>query len=133
MTSVRFISTSNKKDDTTTIIGPTTTTKSEETTPVAKKVKFFSDYGFGGETEKEEKVYMHFSFFIYISLGLVIPIFYFAYRPKFYNSDWALREAFLELRRREQLGLPLVDPNYVDPSTVYLPSDEELGDTEIII
>lgn len=47
--------------------------------------------------------------------------------------DWAHREAFLELERRERLGLPLVDPEYaqIDPSD--LPSDEEIGDVEIII
>jgi hypothetical protein len=49
--------------------------------------------------------------------------------------DWHRREAFLELARREQLGLPLVDRNLVDPDKVMkqLLSDEELGDTDIII
>lgn len=128
---VRSISTSNKKDDTTTIAEPNTT--QEDITSVPKKKKFFYDYGFGGESEMEEKVTMHFTFFIYVTLGLAVPFFYFTYRPKFYNQDWAFREAFLELRRREELGLPLIDPNYVDPATIYLPSDEELGDTEIIV
>lgn len=48
-------------------------------------------------------------------------------------QDWAHREAFLELERREREGLPLVDPELVDPATITLPSDEELGDTEIIV
>ena len=47
--------------------------------------------------------------------------------------DWVAREARLELHRREKLGLPLVDKNYIDPAKIELPSDEELGDTEIII
>lgn len=42
-------------------------------------------------------------------------------------EDWSLREAFLELDRREALGLPLIDPNLVDPSKIQLPTDEELG------
>lgn len=49
------------------------------------------------------------------------------------NNDWNQREAYLELRRREAAGLPLIDSNLVDPSKFSLPSDEELGDMEIII
>uniref|UniRef100_A0A7R9JS95 NADH dehydrogenase [ubiquinone] 1 beta subcomplex subunit 11, mitochondrial n=1 Tax=Timema genevievae TaxID=629358 RepID=A0A7R9JS95_TIMGE len=59
--------------------------------------------------------------------------FIFAYVPDFQLRDWAQREAFLELRRREQLGLPPIDRNLIDPEKIILPTDEELGDTEIII
>uniref|UniRef100_A0A7R9I294 NADH dehydrogenase [ubiquinone] 1 beta subcomplex subunit 11, mitochondrial n=1 Tax=Timema bartmani TaxID=61472 RepID=A0A7R9I294_9NEOP len=59
--------------------------------------------------------------------------FIFAYVPDFQLRDWAQREAFLELRRREQLGLPPIDRNLIDPEKITLPTDEELGDTEIII
>jgi len=48
-------------------------------------------------------------------------------------SDWTQREAFLELRRREAAGLPLIDCNYIEASKITLPSDEELGSTEVII
>lgn len=51
----------------------------------------------------------------------------------FRQRDWSQREAFLELRRREQLGLPLVDANLIDVSKIELPSDEELEGTEIVI
>jgi NADH dehydrogenase (ubiquinone) 1 beta subcomplex subunit 11 len=47
--------------------------------------------------------------------------------------DWAQREAYLTIRYREANGLPLIDANYVDPSKMELPSDEALGDAEIII
>lgn len=47
--------------------------------------------------------------------------------------DWAQREAYLQLRHREAEGLPLIDPNLVDPEKIELPDDEELGKTEIII
>lgn len=47
--------------------------------------------------------------------------------------DWAQREGYLELRRREAEGLPLIDPNLVSVDKFELPEDEELGDTEIII
>ena len=49
------------------------------------------------------------------------------------DRAWEKREALLEIARREQLGLPLIDPNFVDPSKIHLPTDEELGDFDIII
>ncbi|KAG8328521.1 uncharacterized protein LOC124372840 [Homalodisca vitripennis] len=133
LSNVRAISTSNKKNDTTTAVEPTAVQAEDKKTAVATKKKFFYDYGFSGKTEEEEHNRMHAMFFTYITIGFVLSGFYLYYKPSTSMRDWALREAYLELRRREQLGLPLIDPNYVDPSTVYLPSDEELGDTEIII
>jgi NADH dehydrogenase (ubiquinone) 1 beta subcomplex subunit 11 len=47
--------------------------------------------------------------------------------------EWSAREAFLELDRREKAGLPLVDPYLIPPEQIELPSEEEIGDTEIII
>ena len=47
--------------------------------------------------------------------------------------DWIQREAYLELARREQNGLPLIDRDYVSADTVELPSDEEFGKQEPII
>ena len=32
----------------------------------------------------------------------------------------------MEMARREALGLPLVDPDYIPPEKMLLPSDEEL-------
>jgi hypothetical protein len=49
------------------------------------------------------------------------------------QSEWCYREAHLELARREQAGLPLVDPDYIPASQVKLPTDEELGDMDIVI
>lgn len=47
--------------------------------------------------------------------------------------DWAQREAYLEMRRREAAGLPYIDRNLIPEENVVLPTDEELGETEIII
>ena len=47
--------------------------------------------------------------------------------------DWSVREAYLELNRRERLGLPLIDKNLVPPDQLELPTDEELGDTEVYV
>lgn len=56
-----------------------------------------------------------------------------AYLPDFNLRDWSVREALIELRRREAAGLPLIDANLIPPERIVLPSDEELGDTEIVI
>lgn len=50
-------------------------------------------------------------------------------------TDWAYREAHMELLRRERAGLPLISPDLIERSRVEkcLPSDEELGDFEILV
>lgn len=48
------------------------------------------------------------------------------YVPDFKRRDWSQREAYLEIARREALGLPLIDPDYIPPEKMLLPSDEEL-------
>ncbi|XP_015795031.1 uncharacterized protein LOC107371459 [Tetranychus urticae] len=42
---------------------------------------------------------------------------------------WALREAYLEIERREKLGLPYIDPDYIPAEKMLsqLPSEEELA------
>ncbi|PAV75077.1 hypothetical protein WR25_06523 [Diploscapter pachys] len=49
--------------------------------------------------------------------------------------EWALREAHLELIRREKAGLPYISPDLVPKDRVLacLPSEEELRDFEILI
>jgi len=44
-----------------------------------------------------------------------------------------MREAYLDIARREKQGLPPIDPYFVPPETVPLPTEEEIGDREIII
>ncbi len=60
-------------------------------------------------------------------------VFILAYYPDLEDCDWAQREAHIELRRREVLGLPIIDKNYADPANIKLPPDEEIGEDEIII
>ena len=47
--------------------------------------------------------------------------------------EWCQREAFLRLREREAAGELPISADFVDPKLIELPSEEELGDTEIII
>lgn len=49
------------------------------------------------------------------------------------RKHWFQREAYIELARREALGLPLIDPNLVPPENINLPTEEELGEFDIIV
>lgn len=126
----RVISTSPKKSDTATVAS---TQKSSVAESVADTEKNWVSWGWDLKDKEADRDWMKSSFFFSVTLCLVFGGFYLAYTPDNLQRDWAQREAFLELRRREAAGLPLVDPNYVDPAIIELPSDEELGDTEIII
>ncbi|CAL8093246.1 unnamed protein product [Calicophoron daubneyi] len=87
------------------------------------------------DTNKYEDVYRYnllmFMVISFFSCGLFL---YMWYLPNRGFTEWARREAFLELERRRRDGLPLVDPDLVPRSRVKLPTEEELGsDFKIII
>lgn len=124
----RWISTSNKKSD----VSATASAESAQACPIKEK-RHWQSYGFSKTNELDDLNMMHNHGFFFISIGLVLSFFILCYRPETDMADWSQREAFLELRRREKLGLPLIDPHYVDPANIVLPTDEELGATEIII
>ncbi|XP_065349695.1 NADH dehydrogenase [ubiquinone] 1 beta subcomplex subunit 11, mitochondrial [Cloeon dipterum] len=127
---VRLISTSKKNSDTATltdVLGKT------EAKSGAVEKKNWVTYGFDFHSEKEDRFFMHIVLFTSVTVGLVMGSYLMAYYPDWGYHDWAQREAFLELRRREAEGLPLIDSNYVEPSKITLPSDEELGNTDIVI
>lgn len=48
-------------------------------------------------------------------------------------SSWYLREARLQIEDREKKGLPHIDINFVDPSKIRLPSEEELETLDVKI
>ncbi|EFA10819.1 NADH dehydrogenase [ubiquinone] 1 beta subcomplex subunit 11, mitochondrial-like Protein, partial [Tribolium castaneum] len=95
--------------------------------------KNWVSYGFDAKGKESDRTAMHSIMFASVTLCLVCGGYFMMYAPDYNLKDWSQREAFLELRRREKMGLPLVDPNLIDPAKIQLPSDEELGDTEIII
>ncbi|XP_012270439.1 NADH dehydrogenase [ubiquinone] 1 beta subcomplex subunit 11, mitochondrial [Orussus abietinus] len=104
---------------------------SSESTSTEKKS--WVSYGFNRKDEFADRVGMHMTFFCAITMVFIVGGTIIAYWPDPKLRDWAIREAHLQLRRREELGLPLIDANLVDPSKFELPTDEELGDIEIII
>lgn len=95
--------------------------------------KNWVNYGFDTTSEEADRNAVHSILFASITLCIVFGGFILLYIPDYNLRDWAQREAFLELRRREHAGLPLIDPNLIDPAKISLPSDEDLGNTEIII
>ncbi|KAL6442406.1 hypothetical protein ACFW04_002562 [Cataglyphis niger] len=102
----------------------------KEKTLVKKK---WVSYGFSVTDEAEDRHTMHATMFVVVTIVFVLGFTVMAYLPDVRGKDWAQREAYLQIRYREEQGLPLIDPNLIDPSKITLPSDEELGDTEIII
>ncbi|XP_049857818.1 NADH dehydrogenase [ubiquinone] 1 beta subcomplex subunit 11, mitochondrial [Schistocerca gregaria] len=123
----RLISTSKNNRETATVSEPL-----EQLHPKREEKNWIS-YGFDMKDKEEDRNAMNSTMFFSVTLCLVVGSFIWAYSPDYQNRDWAQREAFLEIRRREALGLPHIDPNLIDPDKVVLPTDEELGDTEIII
>lgn len=93
----------------------------------------WASYGFDSKHKATDRFLAHTTTFLTVTLLFVVGSFIHAYKPARMEKDWAQREAYLELRRREELGLPLIDPNLIDPAKIKLPTDEELGDMEIII
>lgn len=122
--SLRAISTSPKNRETVAI--PKEQTKTESTTN-------WVSYGFSSKDKTEDRNSMKSSFFFSVTLCIVWGTLVWAYLPDIHLRDWSQREAYLELRRREAAGLDPISRDYIDASQMVLPSEEELGDMEIII
>lgn len=129
----RAVGTSGAQKSETAAVDQTKTAVTTATECETKPKKYWVSYGFSEQSEYLDRHMMHMIVFVSISLCFTLGGWILIYLPDFRMKDWALREAYLELRRREQLGLPLIDPNLIDPAKINLPSDEELGDREIII
>lgn len=122
----RNISTSRKNSD-------TASAAASSSSECAKEDKNWVSYGFDYKSKEEDTNAHHASYFFSVTLCLVFGGFAWAYAPDVHMRDWAQREAYLELYRREKAGLPPIDPNYINPKMVKLPSEDQLCDVEIII
>lgn len=127
----KLISTSDKNK----VVGGVTADKlkpaKEES--LTEKDENWISYGFSLYDRNEDEWAHHMAMFFCITLFLCWGTFYYAYYPDIGEHDWAQREAYLELERREKEGKALIDPDYVNIDNIELPSDEELGDFEIVI
>lgn len=117
----RNISTSKKNSD------------AAATVTTTEKDKNWVSYGFDFNSKQEDTNVHNASFFFSVTLCLVFGGFAWAYAPDTHMRDWAQREAFLELRRREKAGCRPIDPNFIDPKKMKLPNDSDICDVEIII
>lgn len=124
---LRAISTSPKNRETVAIPKETTKTQDQDNN------KNWVSYGFSTTNQTEDRNSMKSSFFFSVTLCIVWGTLMWAYLPDIHLRDWSQREAYLELRRREAAGLDPISRDYVAAGQMALPSDEELGDTEIII
>ncbi|XP_058065309.1 NADH dehydrogenase [ubiquinone] 1 beta subcomplex subunit 11, mitochondrial [Anopheles bellator] len=134
--STRLISSSQKNRDAATIDIPkkaAAAAANPATAATATTSKNWVSYGFDRYDEAYDRSEMNASFFFTVTLCLVLGSVYWSYLPDPQMQDWAQREAYLELRRREAAGLEPINKDLVDPATIVLPSDEELGNTEIVI
>lgn len=127
---VRLISTTPKKQET---VAADTAPKTVEDFRDVSKQKNWVSFGFDTKDQEYDKNTMHATAFITITLCFMVGGFIWGYAPDPLLRDWAQREAFLELRRREAAGMDPISRDYIDPAKIELPSDEELGDMEIII
>lgn len=125
----RLISTSQKNRETATAVSPA---KAETQSSVSTDKNWVS-YGFEFKDQAADRSSMKGSFFFSVTLCLVWGTFVWSYLPDTQMRDWAQREGYLELRRREAAGIEPINKDYVDSSSIQLPEDEDLGNTEIII
>lgn len=95
--------------------------------------KNWISYGYSYTDRAADIQKAHLIFFCNVTLMLVCTVFYYWYLPDPNMDDWIQREAFIKLRERELAGLPPIDKDYIPADRIVLPSDEELGDTPIII
>jgi len=94
------------------------------------------NYGLHPTDEYLDWKWTHYSLFWFITVFMCGSAFFFIFKPDWPQArEWATREAYIEMARREKYGLPYISKDYIDPAKVQaiLPSDEELGDFEIVI
>jgi len=131
---IAFISTSKKNRDTTITTDQTTATAPKTVEDFAKpNKKNYQSFGFIEDDRDWDINIRNYIMFWCITVGMVGMGFIIAYFPDVRMRDWTQREAYVELARREALGLPIVDPDLVPRESFVLPSEEELGDYDIII
>uniref|UniRef100_A0A6P8PXS6 NADH dehydrogenase [ubiquinone] 1 beta subcomplex subunit 11, mitochondrial n=1 Tax=Geotrypetes seraphini TaxID=260995 RepID=A0A6P8PXS6_GEOSA len=68
---------------------------------------------------------MRLAFFFSISVCIVLGSTFVHYLPDQGLREWARREAERVVKKKEALGIPLIEENYYDSSKIILPPDSE--------
>eukprot|EP00088_Acartia_fossae_P031857 TRINITY_DN32655_c0_g1_i1.p1 TRINITY_DN32655_c0_g1~~TRINITY_DN32655_c0_g1_i1.p1 ORF type:complete len:170 (-),score=41.14 TRINITY_DN32655_c0_g1_i1:88-597(-) len=94
----------------------------------------WQSYGYDYYDQQTDKEWNALFMFCTISLPIVLVAIW-AYLPDRRMRDWAIREAYLVLRERENAGLEPLSKDFVDPAKIlaHLPSDEELEEAGVVI
>lgn len=127
------IFTSNKKKDSAAIPVAEKQVKEVEKADSVETDENWLSHGYYYDDPDSDEWTHHLHMFLYVTVPTAFFMLFIFYYPDQDSWAWEKREAFLELDRREKLGLPLIDANFVDPSKIQLPTDEELGDFDIIV
>ncbi|NWU87370.1 NDUBB dehydrogenase, partial [Onychorhynchus coronatus] len=95
-----------------------------EEEPMAAAQRKNPDYhGFSAEPDVDV-LNMRAVFFAGVSVAIVLGSVFVHYLPDYGLTQWARREAEIQVRERERLGLPLLTSNYYDPARLSLPPTE---------
>ncbi|XP_027598363.1 NADH dehydrogenase [ubiquinone] 1 beta subcomplex subunit 11, mitochondrial [Pipra filicauda] len=95
----------------------------EEEPMLAAQKKNPDYHGFSAEPDVDV-LNMHAVFFTGVSVAIVLGSVFLHYLPDYGLMEWARREAEIQVRERERLGLPLLTSNYYDPARLSLPPPE---------
>lgn len=128
------IFTSNKKKDSAAIpVSDKQVKEVERLDNLLEKDENWISHGYDFFDRDNDEWEHHVIMFSFITLPTAWLLLFVLYYPDPQDRAWEKREALLEIARREKLGLPLIDANLIDTSKIHLPSDEELGDFDVIV
>merc|ERR1712212_949468 len=103
----------------------------EQRTPQEMKDQWVG-FGYSTHDKFRDTVAGHICMFIAAGT-MFIPVWLYNYMPDYSLMNWTQREAYLLLKEREDAGIFPISKDFIDPEKVILPSDEELGDIDILI
>lgn len=95
--------------------------------------EFWINWGWDKMDKNVDRIHGHITMFMVMTLMIYGGAWMVYYFPDVRMDNWFTREAYLEMERRKKLGEPYISRDYVPRHLITLPTDEELGDMEIII
>ncbi|XP_022300284.2 NADH dehydrogenase [ubiquinone] 1 beta subcomplex subunit 11, mitochondrial-like [Crassostrea virginica] len=92
------------------------------------------EYGYEENCEEVDKFHYHSVWWCWFVIPVVLGVGIFNFALNDYGlRSWSVREARLAIEERERKGLPHIDKNYIDPSKIVLPTEEELAEMDVEI